>query len=123
MIRRTYVLAACLGASMADFSAGAGLVDHLRCEYSDNPMSIDIQNPRLSWVLESTRRGEMQTAYQVLVASSETLLAKDQGDLWDSGKVASDESIQVEYAGKLLPSRQSCWWKARVWNADGQPSA
>ena len=47
-------------------------------------------------------RGQKQTAYQVLVASTPKLLAKDQGDLWDSGKVASDQSIQVEHVGKPL---------------------
>ena len=51
----------------------------------------------------------------MLVASTPELLAKDQGDLWDSGKVASDQSIQVEYAGKPLESRQVCHWKVRVW--------
>ena len=58
----------------------------------------------------------MQTAYQVLVASSEELLKKDKGDLWDSGKVESDQSIQVEYAGKPLESRMQCHWKVRVWD-------
>ena len=51
----------------------------------------------------------------MLVASTPELLAKDQGDLWDSGKVVSDQSIQVEYAGKPLESRQVCHWKVRVW--------
>ena len=54
---------------------------------------------------------------------SPELLAKDQGDLWDSGKVASDQSIQVEYAGKPLESGRLCHWKVRVWDKDGKPSA
>jgi hypothetical protein len=49
------------------------------------------------------------------VASLEALLKKDRGDLWDSGKVASDQSIQVEYAGRPLASRQQCFWKVKVW--------
>ena len=56
----------------------------------------------------------------MLVVSTPELLAKDQGDLWDSGKVASDESIQVEYAGKPLESRTRCHWKVRVWDRDGK---
>jgi len=99
----------------------------IRCEYRENPLGIDAVKPRLSWVIEDRSqktevRGQQQTAYQVLVASSEDLLKKDQGDLWDSGKVASDQSIQVEYAGKPLESRMYCHWKLRVWDQDGKAS-
>ncbi|MEI6646872.1 MAG: alpha-rhamnosidase, partial [bacterium] len=76
----------------------------LRCEYLANPLGIDSLNPRLSWVITSDQRSEIQSAYQVLVASSEDALTKDAGDLWDSGKVASDQSILVPYAGKELGS-------------------
>ena len=101
---------------------------NLRCEYRENPLGIDVVKPRLSWVIEdrdprSKVRGIKQTAYQVLVASTPELLAKDQGDLWDSGKVESDQSIQVEYQGKPLESRMQCYWKVRVWDQDGQASA
>ena len=68
-------------------------------------------------------RGVSQHAYQVLVASSPEMLKADQGDLWDSGKVESDQSVHVEYSGKPLGSRQGCWWKVRVWSQDGKPSA
>ncbi|MCX6878073.1 MAG: family 78 glycoside hydrolase catalytic domain [Verrucomicrobia bacterium] len=99
-----------------------------RCEYLVNPQGIDVTQPRLSWKIEvrgqrSEVRGQRQSAYQVLVASTLELLAKDQGDLWDSGKVASDQSIQVEYAGKQLASRRSCHWKVRLWDQDGKVSA
>jgi alpha-L-rhamnosidase len=63
----------------------------------------------------SVNRGLKQTAYQVLVASTSEFLAKDQGDLWDSGKVESDQSIHVAYAGKALVSGQQCYWKVKVW--------
>ena len=100
---------------------------NLRCEYRDNPLGIDAAKPRLSWVIFDQRsqiaRGQKQTAYQVLVASSEELLKKNKGELWDSGKVASDQSIQVEYAGTPLVSRMECHWKARVWFNDGEVSA
>jgi len=97
----------------------AAEVTTLRCEYLENPPGIDEEKPRLSWVIdESTQMPEArdlkQTAYQVLVASSEELLKKDKGDLWDSRKVASDQSIQVEYAGTPLESRQLCYWKVRI---------
>jgi len=93
-------------------------VANLRCEYRENPLGIDLPKPRLSWIIESTDRGERQTAYQVLVASSEKLLKKDKGDLWDSGKVESDQSVHVKYAGKPLESRMPCYWKVRVWTVD-----
>jgi alpha-L-rhamnosidase len=96
---------------------------NLRCEYLADPLGIDVTQPRLSWVMESARRGERQTAYQILVASSPKLLGNDQGDCWDSGKVASDQSIQVEYQGKPLASRMRCYWKVRVWDKDGNASA
>ena len=106
----------------------AAEVTTLRCEYLENPPGIDEEKPRLSWVIdESTQMPEArdlkQTAYQVLVASSEELLKKDKGDLWDSRKVASDQSIQVEYAGTPLESRQLCYWKVRIWDQDGKATA
>jgi alpha-L-rhamnosidase len=94
----------------------------LKCEYSDNPLGIDNPQPRLSWILESKQRAEKQTAYQILAATSEALLKSDSGDLWDTGKVASDKSVQVVYAGKALGSCQRRCWKVRVWDKDGKTS-
>lgn len=91
----------------------------LRCEYRGNPKGIDEAQPRLTWRVESGERGQKQTAYQVLVASSEKLLKQDVGDLWDSGKVASDQTVNVVYAGRALVSRQECFWKVRVWDKNG----
>ncbi len=88
----------------------------LRCEYLRDPIGLDTNRPRLSWVIESDRQGRRQIAYQILVASSQELLVKDQGDLWDSGKLPSDQSILVEYAGKPLTSGAECSWKVRVWD-------
>ena len=102
--------------------AQALTVTDLRCEYRRDPLGVDILGPRLSWVLHSARRGEIQTAYQVLVASTAGILAADKGDLWDSGKIISSRNNQVEYAGRPLESRMRCYWKVRSWGADGQPS-
>ena len=117
-----------LAASVFSVAAGSGSIApvNLRCEYLTNPQGIDVGQPRLSWLLESrspNRRGLRQSAWQILVASSEKNLKRDRGDLWDSGKVESDQSIQVEYAGSALASRQACFWKVRVWDQDGQPSS
>ncbi|MES2439461.1 MAG: family 78 glycoside hydrolase catalytic domain [Verrucomicrobiota bacterium] len=104
-------------------SSAAVSVDHLRCEYLQNPMGIDRTTPRLSWVVESVERGERQTAWQVLVASTPEALAADQGDRWDSGKMSGDETSHIVYNGAPLSSRSACYWKVRAWNKDGQVSA
>ena len=83
----------------------------------ENPLGIDTTQPRLSWVLESNQRGEMQTAYRVIASSSASKLARDDADLWDSGKVDSNQSINVVYAGRPLKSGERVWWKVRVWDA------
>jgi alpha-L-rhamnosidase len=97
-------------------------VRDLKCEYLVSPQGVDVTNPRLSWVLESTERGAVQTAYQILVSGSEDALAHDKGDLWDSGKIESDQSTHVVYAGSPLTSRCRCLWKVRVWDNHGNPS-
>jgi alpha-L-rhamnosidase len=94
---------------------------NLRCEYEQNPLGIDELAPRLSWQVNDPRRGARQTAYDIKVASSPELL-KSQPDLWNSGKAASDQSIQIAYAGKPLSSRQCCFWQVRTWDAQDQPS-
>ena len=98
-------------------------VRQLRCEYLVNPAAVDVAAPRLSWIVTSQTRGQRQTVYQVLVASSAERLAADQGDLWDSGQVQSDATAHIAYAGKTLASRTRCFWKVQAWDKDGKPSA
>lgn len=115
-----------LTASTVALAAGSLRVDQLRCEYKTDPVGIDVPQPRFSWVLvpvEATQRGLKQTAYQILVASSPAALDAGQGDLWDSGRVALDRSGHISYAGQTLRSAQACWWKVRVWDQEGEPSA
>jgi alpha-L-rhamnosidase len=94
--------------------------EHLRCEYLLNPVGLDEPKPRLSWQLVGKSRGQFQTAYQIQVSSSPELLGKGAADLWDSGKVASDETINIAYAGTPLASRQRCFWRVGVWGQDGE---
>jgi alpha-L-rhamnosidase len=102
---------------------GPGLVAaYLRCEYLVNPLGIGELAPRLSWIVESGERGQKQTAYRLLVASSEKLLEADRGDLWDTGQVPSDETIGTAYQGKPLVSHQLCFWKVKVWDKEGRES-
>ena len=97
-------------------------VRSLRCEYLENPLGIEVTQPRLSWKLESTQRGQKQTAYRILVASSIENLDKDQGDLWDSKKMFSDHSSQLVYKGTPLESQMQCFWKVMVWDIEGASS-
>ena len=90
----------------------------LACEYrhADQAVDIDVDHPRLAWTLRCGRLGAAQSAYRVLVASTPARLAADTGDLWDSGRVASAETIGVAYAGRPLVSLQRCFWKVQVWD-------
>ena len=94
----------------------------LRTEYLENPVGLDETRPRLTWQVQSDERGQRQTAYRILVASDAARLAAGQGDLWDSGKVASDETVNIVYAGPPLASRQSCFWRVKVWDVKGRES-
>ncbi|MBC8005989.1 MAG: family 78 glycoside hydrolase catalytic domain, partial [Verrucomicrobia bacterium] len=101
-------------------------VSDLQCEYRNNPLGIDIPTPQLSWILKPANaavRGLAQSAYQVLVASSQEQLKKDNGDLWNSGKMTSDETSRIIYRGQTLFSHQHAWWKVRTWDQTGKPSA
>ncbi|MCZ6771229.1 MAG: family 78 glycoside hydrolase catalytic domain, partial [Proteobacteria bacterium] len=97
-------------------------VQRLRCEYRDRPLGIDHSAPRLGWILESSLRGQEQSAYRVLVARSVEGLQAGRGDLWDSGKVESSQSVNILYAGDVLVSGQGCFWKVKVWDKDGVSS-
>jgi hypothetical protein len=100
--------------------------DRLRCEYRLNPLGVDSANPRFDWIGKAgdpAARGLGQTAYQILVASSPDVLGRNQGDLWDSGRISSGQMSQIAYGGKPLVSNQPCWWKVRVWDEKGNPSS
>jgi alpha-L-rhamnosidase len=94
----------------------------LKTEFLDNPLAIDTAEPRFSWIVEDTTAGAKQTAYQVQAASSPEKLAQGEADLWDSGKVASDQSHLVDYAGTPLVSRQPVWWRVKTWDKNGKES-
>jgi alpha-L-rhamnosidase len=97
--------------------------ERLRTEYLADPVGLDETRPRLSWWVTSEQRDQHQSARQILVASSREKLAADVGDLWDSGRVESAETVNIEYAGQPLTSRQTCFWKVRVWDREGRSSA
>jgi alpha-L-rhamnosidase len=96
-------------------------ISNLRCEYKSNPVGIDILQPRLSWEVVSSERGTLQTAYQIRLATSEENLTKNKL-LWDSGKLASDASIQVVYQGPALETGRRYYWQVRVTDNLGRTS-
>ena len=109
----------CMALALGALSASALEIRNPRCEYRVNPLGIDAAHPRLSWELSSDQRGMVQESYRILVASAPDLLNRNQGDLWDSGIVQSDRSIQVHYTGKPLESKTPCHWKVLVKTIDG----
>ncbi|MBI5724721.1 MAG: family 78 glycoside hydrolase catalytic domain [Planctomycetes bacterium] len=102
--------------------ANLGAPTNLRCEYLVNPIGIDVQQPRLSWLVNDERRGARQTAHQIVVSLHSGKMGVEIPPLWDSGKVAGDRSIHVPYAGPVLKSRQRYFWKIRTWDVNDQPS-
>ncbi|PYQ04227.1 MAG: hypothetical protein DMF82_11290, partial [Acidobacteria bacterium] len=109
------------------FAAGPGPASlapmELRCDGMADPLGVDSSPPRLSWQLRGDGQGLRQTAGQVLVSSSLEVLGRDQGDVWDSGRVETDEQLHVPYRGRALRSAEQVFWKVRVWDADGRASA
>jgi alpha-L-rhamnosidase len=101
-----------LGGLILTVVANAVTVDRLRCENRQDPLGIDVPQPRLSWQLVSDERDQRETAYQVVVDG-----------LWDSGKVSGDQSVAVLYQGKPLAPATRYSWKVRIWDKDRRPSA
>ena len=105
------------------FQSHAITVTNLSCEDRTNPLGIDVAQPRLGWTVQSSQRGDTQTAYQILVASSQSSLNSNIGDLWDSGMVATNQLNQILYGGAPLPTSQQVFWKVRVWDGNNIASA
>ncbi len=94
-------------------------IEKLQCEALANPLAIDNTRPHFSWQLQSDKAGGGQTAYQILAAGTEELLAEGKADLWDSGKIVSDQSVWIDYQGAPLASKSFVYWKVRAWDEDG----
>jgi alpha-L-rhamnosidase len=103
-------------------AALASSVGRLRTEYKENPVGVDAPKPRLSWQLQSSERGVVQSAYELRVARSESDARAGRGLVWSSGRVASDASTQVPYAGPAPASRERLFWQVRVWDGKGRGS-
>ena len=94
----------------------------LRTEYAANPVGIDVRQPRLSWQIQGSARGLVQSAYQIQVASTERALQSGKGLTWDSGRVKSGDSVNLVYAGPALQTGQRYYWQVQIWDGGGAPS-
>ncbi|MDO5447287.1 MAG: family 78 glycoside hydrolase catalytic domain [Prevotellaceae bacterium] len=124
--------------------AGSGItVDKLLCENLTDPVAIMPSHqfpssgegvgvglemegavvPHFSWMNHSSQSNDVQTAYEIEVATTEKLLLKGKADVWKSGKVASKESVMVPYNGRNLLPRHLYYWRVRTWNRSGLCSA
>lgn len=92
-------------------------VNQLLCEHVSNPLGIDNPTPFFSWIINHPERGQKQSAYQIVVASSLENAQKGIGDMWDSGVVKANHS-NVRYQGKSLESKRTYYWKVRIWDKD-----
>jgi alpha-L-rhamnosidase len=92
---------------------------HLTCDSLVEPLGIDDEKPQFSWQLQDARDGAHQTDYRVEVASKPSLLAAGKADVWDSGRVSSDRSVGVVYAGSALTAEKRYFWRVTVWDKDG----
>lgn len=129
-MKKIYCILSAIGfLLLTEAKAADGLnISNLKCEMLSAPKGIDATKPRFSWQFMTEARGLKQLAYQIIVASSLDKLNKGEGDVWNSGRINSDQSVLVEYAGKPLKSRQECFWKVKVWTNKGdeqwsEPSA
>jgi alpha-L-rhamnosidase len=102
-------------------SATSAKPAQLECDSLITPLGVDDMQPLLSWQLQDDNFGAKQTAYQIQIASEPDLLSKDQPDIWDSGKVASDQSVNVPYAGPAFQPSKRYFWRVKTWDKDGRP--
>lgn len=93
----------------------------LQCDGLDHPLGDDNRTPLFSWKIQDSRIGARQTAYRILVASDERKLLDGKPDVWDSGRLNSDKSIDVPYAGPALRSETRYYWRVQVWDQKSTP--
>ncbi|MDR1380459.1 MAG: glycoside hydrolase family 78 protein [Tannerella sp.] len=124
MTNKTFLLSLLLlwlaGCTTNSGRSGVTFAD-VQTEARKNPEGIGAEKPRFSWKIASDRPGVMQTAYRIDVAvSAKALKAGGDGLLWSSGRVESDCSLFVEYAGKPLESGKKYYWRVTVWTGEDE---
>jgi len=94
----------------------------LRTEHRTNPLGIDAATPHFAWQSDSMAPNWMQSAYQILIATSEKNLTTGKADIWNSGRIASSDSINIPYAGLALKTQTRYFWLVRVWDNTPPPT-
>src|SRR5437016_89380 len=95
----------------------------LKCEHLDLPRGLNTRQPRFTWALTGEGRNRRQTACRIVVGTERDAVAAGRGDLWDSGKVASSETILIPYAGRPLAPHALVHWSVQAWDEQDQVSA
>jgi alpha-L-rhamnosidase len=108
--------------ALSPYAYSKSTVYGLTVDYQTNPLGIDNSKPLLSWKIRDERTSIKQTAYQIIISSTDKKLKQGIGDIWNTGKVSSDQSVHIRYNGSPLTSRQRCFWKVKVWNNKGEES-
>ncbi len=103
-------------------SEGELSLTDLKCDDRYNPIGIESEHPRFSWIIQATHSDVKQTAYRILVSDDPEKLKQEKGDIWDTGKINSDTSIQVPYAGSTLAPTKKYYWRVKIWDNQGQAS-
>ena len=120
-MKRLFLLAAVLLTCCA--CTGTLEIGKTTCDYEESPAIIGSFAPSFGWQLASDKTGDAQKSYQVIVASTKENLQAAKGDCWDSAKTESGESQRIAYKGKQLLPGKEYFWKVRVWDSSGNPSA
>ncbi len=94
----------------------------LKCEYLVNPICIDVKEPRFSWELAHEQKNQTQSAYQIIISSNKILSEGKNGDVWDTGKVELDLSVNVPYNGRALESDKQYYWRVKWWDKNDKES-
>jgi alpha-L-rhamnosidase len=119
MKRQSIILFTLLTLSWQLLSAQVDILA-LRCEMLVNPLGIDVKQPQLSWQISSEQRNVHQTAYQLMVSSTREKLEKNEGDIWNPGKINSSQSVRIIYKGKTLVNGEQCYWKVKIFSNKGE---
>jgi len=117
---KNIVLAICLLVTLV--SKGQISAINLTTEMAENPLAVVQNQPRFGWQLVSKESNETQIGYQILVASSEEKLKIDEGDIWNSLRINSNENLYISYGGNPLKTETKYFWKVKVWNQEGKVS-
>jgi alpha-L-rhamnosidase len=117
------IVAVVIGTMINCTSVQPLMVSNLRCEYLENPAGMDQPQPRFSWEILSSERGVLQSAYRIFVSDDPETIRAGHGNIWDSGKIQSDQMANVVYSGPQLQSDKTYYWNVNIWNQKGEQSS